>query len=286
MVKQALTALPVFNEAAHVTAVLDQVRRYSHEVLVVDDGSTDDTSALLGARNDIHLVTHTQNLGYGAALISAFDFALRGGYEVLVTIDCDGQHEPLHSAFRAKVPGRRADIVSGSRYLKSFSAGKQPPADRRRINEIITRELNAELGLRLTDSFCGFKAYRVPVLSNFELSETGYAMPLELWVQAAALGLKIIELPVPLVYLEEARSFGGSLDNAEIRLGVYREVLRRSMEQVEAKMAGEGTDTFCATTNAAHRFPPPVGEREQASFVRTSRRAAPAKGACPLFPDP
>ncbi|MGO8751236.1 MAG: glycosyltransferase family 2 protein [Thermoguttaceae bacterium] len=248
MVKKALTALPVFNEAAHVAVVLDQVRRYSQEVLVVDDGSTDDTSALLGARGDIHLVTHTQNLGYGAALISAFDFALRGGYEVLVTIDCDGQHEPRcipHFVQKCREEG--ADIVSGSRYLKPLSAGTRPPADRRRINEIITRELNAELGLRLTDSFCGFKAYRVPVLDKFELSETGYAMPLELWVQAAALGLKIIELPVPLVYLEEARSFGGSLDNAEIRLGVYREVLRRSMEQVRAKMVGEqGTGTFCA----------------------------------------
>ena len=96
-------------------------------------------------------------------------------------------------------------------------------------------------------------------------------MPLELWVQAAAMGFKIIELPVPLVYLEEARSFGGSLDNAEIRLGVYREVLRKSMEQWRAKMVGEkGTGAFC-------RNGPEAG-----TMRSVGRRI---KGACPLFPD-
>ena len=69
----------------------------------------------------------------------------------------------------------------------------------------------------------------MPILAKFEITEAGYAMPLELWVQAAALSLKIVEIPVPLIYLEEARSFGGSLDNSAIRLGVYRDVLHRSL---------------------------------------------------------
>ena len=95
--------------------------------------------------------------------------------------------------------------------------------------------MNRQLGLRLTDAFCGFKAYRVPILAKFSLSETGYAMPLELWVQAAALGLKIVELPVPLIYLDEARSFGGSLDHAQTRLKVYEEVLERAMVAPELR---------------------------------------------------
>src|SRR5437764_1057969 len=94
MSQRYLTALPVYNEAGHVTAVLDEVARYSREVLVVDDGSTDGTSEILAARQSIHLVTHEQNRGYGAALKTAFDFAIANGYDVLVTIDCDGQHEP------------------------------------------------------------------------------------------------------------------------------------------------------------------------------------------------
>src|SRR5688572_2318841 len=70
-----LTALPVFNEVGHVRAVLDEVRRYSPEILVVDDGSTDGTSELLDQMDGLHLVRHEKNRGYGAALRSAFEFA-------------------------------------------------------------------------------------------------------------------------------------------------------------------------------------------------------------------
>ena len=227
MVK-ALTALPVYNEANHVSPVLDEVRRYCREVLVVDDGSSDGTARILAARGDIHVLTHERNRGYGAALKSAFEFALYNGYDVLVTIDCDGQHEPcLIPQFIGGT--KAADIVSGSRYLQEFPGDSRPPEERRRINQLITQRVNRQLGLCLTDAFCGFKAYRVPVLAKFTLTETGYAMPLELWVQAVALGLKIVELPVPLIYLDEARSFGGALDHGQTRLKVYEDVLDRSI---------------------------------------------------------
>jgi dolichol-phosphate mannosyltransferase len=173
-------------------------------------------------------VTHPQNLGYGAALRSAFAFALRGGYEILVTIDCDGQHQPQQIP-RLVEACRDADIVSGSRYLRQFPGQSEPPPERRRINQVVTEELHRRLGLQLTDAFCGFKAYRTAALAKLELSETGYAMPLELWVCAARLGLRIVEVAVPLVYLDEQRSFGGSLDQAETRLAVYRQVLERAL---------------------------------------------------------
>ena len=223
-----LTALPVYNEVQHVIPVLDEVLRYSQEVLVVDDGSIDGTSDLLAARRDIHVVRHPNNRGYGAGLQSAFDFALRNNYEALVTIDCDGQHQPrLIPEFAAASDG--VDIVSGSRYLKHFAGDSAPPATRRQINEQITADINCRLGLNLTDAFCGFKAYRVGALAKLKITEPGYAMPLELWVQAAQQNLKIIELPVPLIYLEEARSFGGSLDDADTRLRYYRQVIDRSV---------------------------------------------------------
>ncbi len=224
-----LTALPVYNEASHIPGVLEQVGRYSDRILVINDGSRDGTADTLAAIPGIEVVTHPKNLGYGAALRSAFDFALRSDAEVLVTIDCDGQHEPRLIPALVEALTDEVDIVSGSRYLKEHAGDNAAPEDRRRINRLITQEVNNRLGLRLTDAFCGFKAYRVSALRNFEITETGYSMPLQVWVQSVAAGLRIVEFPVPRVYLDEKRSFGGSLDDAAIRLAHYRDVLDRAL---------------------------------------------------------
>ncbi len=228
MTSRWLTALPVYNEQDHVSRVLDEVVRYSPEVLVVDDGSSDGTGPLLQSRNDIRVVTHARNRGYGAALISAFQYAIDQNFDYLVTIDCDGQHQPQRiPRFMSACPG--ADVVSGSRYLKQYPDDDQPPAERQWINQLTTNEINRRLGFCITDAFCGFKAYRVEALKGVRLTEHGYAMPLEFWVQAASLDLKIIELPVPLIYLDETRSFGGNLGDGTTRLQHYREVLDQAI---------------------------------------------------------
>ena len=241
MTPRILTALPVYNEEHHLQDVLKEVRKYSREILVVDDGSRDRTQELMSHERDVYLVRHEHNQGYGAALRTAFQYALAGQYDVLVTIDCDGQHEPrlipeLAAAIYAQ-DDCPTDIVSGSRYLKEFAGASLPPADRRRINMQITELLNERLGLQLTDSFCGFKAYRVDALSGLRVTELGYAMPLQVWVQAAALNMKIVEFPVPLIYLDEERSFGGALDHAVQRLAYYREVIDRETASLRVSSA-------------------------------------------------
>ena len=229
--KRFLTALPVFNEVNYVCQVLDEVRKYSPSILVVDDGSTDGTSELLRKHPDIFVVSHVNNLGYGAALTSSFDFAIENGYDVLVTIDCDGQHEPQRIPELVEMCDD-ADIVSGSRYLKDFDDDSAAPEQRRRVNQLVTAELNRQLRLNLTDAFCGFKAYRVSSLKRLSITETGYAMPLELWVQAARTGLRIKECAVPRIYLDETRTFGGRLDDMQTRLEYYNLVISRSLEAI------------------------------------------------------
>jgi glycosyltransferase involved in cell wall biosynthesis len=252
--RRYLTALPVYNEARHIPEVLAEVRRYSQDVLVVNDGSSDDTPSVLAREPGVIVVTHPQNLGYGAALRTAFEFAIQNAYDVLVTIDCDGQHQPRlipELAAAAFPPGEPpVDIVSGSRYLKTFDGNSRPPEERRKINAEITQLVNDRLGLDLTDAFCGFKAYRVEALTRLKITDTGYAMPLQLWVQAAALGLRIVEFAVPLVYLDEKRSFGGSLDDGRRRMAHYQSVLDNEIEALgfsppaarKAATCGSGCD--------------------------------------------
>lgn len=254
-----LTALPVYNEASHLKRVLDQVVQYADDVLVVDDGSTDDTAALLAERGDVRVVTHEPNRGYGAALRTAFCYAKKHGYETLVTIDCDGQHEPQRIRQLAERCRDGVDIVSGSRYLAdSESGGLTAPADRKAINQTITAELNERLGISLTDAFCGFKAYRVASLGPLQLRVDGYAMPLELWVQAAHHNLQIEEAAVPLIYLDEQRSFGGELDDAQRRLRHYREVIEQATAAVDVRHPSADTDP-CAGLVASGVAVPAAG---------------------------
>ncbi len=212
-----LAALPVYNEVDYVSEILDQVVQYASTVLV-------GTDKLLSQRDDVTVIRHEQNRGYGAALHTAFDYTLANGFDGVVTLDCDGQHQPK------RIPAfidmaRSADIVSGSRYLHHFEGDDAPPEERMFINRRITADLNRRLGLQLTDAFCGFKAYRCEALRHFSITDTGYAMPLQLWVQAAEAGLRIAEMAVPLIYLDLERSFGGALDHAETRLKHYNQVI-------------------------------------------------------------
>lgn len=226
---RTLVAIPVFNEEKYVTSVLTRVRDYASDILVIDDGSTDQTPMLL-ARQPVDVIRHARNRGYGRSLRDAFRWANCYGYEWVITMDCDEQHEPASLPVFQDAMGRdQADIISGSRYLGGERCGDPPPADRRAINARITELVNERLGLGITDAFCGFKAYRVSAIRKLELSENGYAFPLQFWVQAAARGLRVSEVPIRLIYNDPNRSFGGPLDNAEHRLRHYLEVFEREL---------------------------------------------------------
>ncbi len=225
--------MPVFDEAATVETVIEAVRaHFGGALVVVDDGSTDDTAEILARRSDVVVVRHERNEGYGRSLIDGFASARRLGASRIVTMDCDGQHEPAHiPAFLAALV--HADIVSGSRYLPESPSIGVPPPDRRELNETMTALINASTGWHLTDAFCGFKAYRAQALARLELREPGYAMPVELWAKAWRAGLRVIELPVERIYFDHDRSFGRDLDDPAKRLAYYREAWERALLEEE-----------------------------------------------------
>ena len=230
---RVLTAIPVYNEAKHVRDVLAEVRQYTPNILVVNDGSTDGTAELLDREPGLFRVDHPANRGYGAALISAFRFALEHDhdFDVLVTMDCDGQHQPERIPVLLEAI-HDCDIVSGSRYYRDFRQDTPAPTDRRFINATITREINERDGFNLTDAFCGFKAYRRSALEKLSITERGWGMPLQLWVQAARQELCVKEIGVPRLYLDPNRAFGGVMNDPEQRLTYYRGVLESAERDV------------------------------------------------------
>lgn len=235
---RTLVAIPVYNEEHHVRSVLDRVRQFAPNILILDDGSSDRTPEILSELRPSYgfdLIRHEANAGYGRAIREIFNRAHRDNYDWVITMDCDDQHEPERIPdFLSAIEKNDLDIVSGSRYLSNDAqwAKDLPPGDRRAINATLTKEINSRLGFNLTDSFCGFKAHRVSAMHKLDITDDGYAFPMQLWVQAAANNLRVGEIPVELIYNDPNRTFGGGLDDPTTRLNHYRCVLYRAMDKV------------------------------------------------------
>lgn len=236
-----LIAMPVYNEERHLERVLRKVTSVARHVLVVDDGSSDATPSILAQFPGLRVVRHRENLGYGQSVIDALRFADRKRFEWVVTIDCDEQHEPEQiPEFVRAMLRNDSDVISGSRYCLDYPDDDAPPEDRRRINHVITDLLNQLLGLRLTDSFCGFKAYRLSAVRRLELDEAGYAFPLQFWVQCARAGVRVSEIPVRRIYRDANRQFGDGLDEPARRLGHYLSVLLSELRRPVVASAEDG----------------------------------------------
>ena len=228
-----LIAIPVYNEAGYVRGVLDKVREYADNILIIDDGSTDATPQILEELREpmgLDIIRHETNLGYGRAIRESFIRGDRDGYDWVITMDCDEQHEPAHIPdFMDAIERDDLDIISGSRYLNLDAQTEIAPADRRAINMTLAGEINDQLGYTLTDAFCGFKAHRVSAMNRITLTEDGYAFPMQLWAQASAHNLRIGEVEVDLIYNDPNRTFGGGLDDAEHRLAHYRSIFAQEL---------------------------------------------------------
>ncbi len=213
---RVLIAVPALNEAMAIGSVLDSLASVHplDDVVIVDDGSRDGTAAIARARG-AHVVSHAINLGVGAAMGTAFKYAVRRGYDALIQFDGDGQHRPEYIA--SLIAGLdRADVVIGSRFAEGGTF--KSSAARRGVQRLISRVTSAYARTRLTDATSGFRIAGPRALAVFAehypvewLGDT-----VESIVLASRQGLTVREIPV--VMNERA---GGAPSQSIFRATLY-----------------------------------------------------------------
>lgn len=233
MEKEALVICPVYNEQVYIKDFYLRLRNtYKGKVLFVDDGSTDTSREfLLEIKNkDTFVIRHSKRRGYGAALISGFEFALDNRYRIVVTMDVDLQHRPeqLPNFLNAL---RECEVVLGSRYIK-ITNFLDAPRSRITINRYISKLIKILFSVEFTDPFCGFRGYRDSFLKKVHLTELSYGIGLEILLEIIRTETVFIELPVEAIYFKDARKFLDGLDDPRKRLLYYLGVISRKRSEL------------------------------------------------------
>jgi glycosyltransferase involved in cell wall biosynthesis len=190
--------IPALNAAKTLPGVLAGARRELEPVVVVDDGSRDDTGRVaseLGAT----VLRHDTNRGKGAALKTGFAWALAGGFDAVVTLDADGQHLPSEIAkFVREHESSGADLIIGGR----AHLFEQMLPRRRGANRFSAWCIAWTSGVAITDSQSGFRLYSANLLRNLELKTDGFDMESEVIVRAGRRGFRIVTIPIELGFVD------------------------------------------------------------------------------------
>jgi glycosyltransferase involved in cell wall biosynthesis len=188
---------PAYNEASTIVQVVTGLRQGGYHVVVVDDGSADQTHALASGIASA-VVSHPVNLGQGAALKTGIDFALQQGADVIVTFDTDGQHRPSDiPRLLDALTRNRVDFALGSRFL---NPPRGMPRLRRMLLWAATLFTVATTGLRLTDTHNGLRAFTRRGALSLHLRQNRMAHASELLAEIARSRLPYVEVPVTIDY--------------------------------------------------------------------------------------
>ena len=194
--------IPSYNASESLRGVIEGVKGYGLAIVVVDDGSTDAT-AEIASNAGVQVIRHRVNRGKGMALRSGFRFLLHQGYQAVITIDADGQHDPsfIPSFIQAYEEGR-GEIIIGSR------AGEFGEMSwlRRFWNQLGVRAVSKLIGTPLTDTQSGYRLITQEVLRGLPLRATGYEGELELLIKACKGGHTVVDIPVTTYYIDGRRS--------------------------------------------------------------------------------
>jgi len=200
MSKNVLVVIPAYNEALTIGSIVMLSKEYG-DVLVVDDGSSDKTYEIALA-SGARVIKHPQNMGKARALKTAFEYALEVGYEIVVTIDADGQHNPIEiPKLLEPIVKDEADLVIGSRFLDG--AKKNIPIYRRLGLWVLNAATNVSLdgGVKITDSQSGFRAMSREVVKEIlEIDSDGYTVESDMLTYLSEKGVRIKEVSINVRY--------------------------------------------------------------------------------------
>jgi glycosyltransferase involved in cell wall biosynthesis len=196
--------IAAYNEARVIRGVVSELAAQGHAVIVVDDGSHDDTAAVARIAG-VTVLRHAVNRGQGAALQTGVDYALRRGARALVTFDADGQHsaEDIPALVAALAIH---DVALGSRFLGKDVVGAS--RGRKVLLRAATALSNRMSGMTLTDAHCGLRAFRASAAPALTITQDRMAHASELLRKIRLSGLRVVEVPVTVKYTEHSMRKG------------------------------------------------------------------------------
>lgn len=203
---RSLVLIPAYNEASRISGVIESIRSIVPEmtVLVVNDGSKDDTSEIAG-RSGAIVLTHPFNMGYGAAIQTGYKYAVANHFEYLVQLDADGQHDSsCIPDLLAPVVLGITDIAVGSRFLGNSYT---PPLVRRLGMVLFRKIVSIITGRTFTDTTSGFQAFNRDVMRFFAKDIFPVDYPdADMLIMLHRAGFRITEVPVRMFENSEGKS--------------------------------------------------------------------------------
>lgn len=194
-----LVIIPALNEERHIGQIVHALREMHLNVLVVDDGSADRTADLAEAEGAV-VIRHEQNQGKGKALSAGFTYAAEEGYDALVTMDADGQHDPadvprfFDTYNRTGIP-----VLVGNR----MHDRRRMPWVRRCTNRLMSRILNRQMNQYIPDTQNGFRLYQTDVVRMVVAENEGFAAESEILLKLDEIDIRMGSVPIAAVYADE-----------------------------------------------------------------------------------
>ena len=184
--------IPAYNAQETLGSVLKKIEPLQMDTLVVNDGSSDETKRV-ALENEVQLLEHPLNLGKGAALRTGFQYLLQKDYQIVITLDADGQHDPSEIPSLLKIfQSVQPDILIASRAAEF----RRMTFLRRFWNRLGVKAVARLCHSDITDSQSGFRLIRTKVLKEVDFSTSRFETELELLIKACKKGFSVLSVPI------------------------------------------------------------------------------------------